>query len=99
MKRIAMTAAVALLGEGLGGCAHGPKPEPAIKTVEVKVPVPVPCKSDVIVHQSYSDAAAELLTDIRDQAAALLQGRKERMADAERLKGGVVGCGGSVTAK
>lgn len=101
MNRFVKLAAVALLVEGIGGCTRTPPPEPIIqiKTVETKVPVPVPCKSEVTVHKSYSDAAAEFLTDIREQVNALLQGRKERMADTERLKGGVVGCGGTVTAK
>lgn len=91
MKRFAIVLALAL-----SACAGGPPPEPEIRTVEVKVPVPVPCKSTVNVRESYSDAGAELTTDIYEQAAALLQGRKERMADAERLKGGIVGCGGTV---
>ena len=99
MKRIegfgGFIAAAALLS----GCAHTPPPEPQIKVVESKVAVPVPCHSDVTVHKTYSDEAAEFLADIRDQVAALLQGRKERMADQKRLEGGVVGCGGTVTAK
>src|SRR5205085_1157541 len=99
VKRILNLAAIALLAEGIGGCAHTPPPEPAIRTVTVKEAVPVPCHADVTVKQSYSDEAAEFLTDIRDQVAALLQGRKERQADATRLTGGVVGCGGTVTAK
>jgi hypothetical protein len=75
------------------------RPEPEIKVVETKVPVSVPCKAEVEVRKSYSDAAAEFITDIYQQAAALLQGRKERMADQKRLEGGVVSCGGTVTAK
>lgn len=98
---IVRAAAIALLVEATTGCERTPPPQPAIRiqTVETKVPVPVPCKSEVTVHKGYSDAAAEFLTDIREQVNALLQGRIERMADAERLKGGVVGCGGTVTAK
>lgn len=99
MKRIVTTAAVTLLLEGLGGCAHTPPPEPQIKVVETKVPVPVQCRAEVTVHQHYSDSAAEFITDIYEQIGALMQGRKERMADAERLKGGIVSCGGTVTAK
>lgn len=80
----------------VGACAHGPKPEPRVETVEVKVPVPVPCKATVEVHQSYSDAAAETVTDIFEQVRLLLKGREERSADVERLKGAVTGCGGTV---
>jgi hypothetical protein len=80
----------------MAACAHGPRPEPAVQTVEVKVPVPVPCKATVDVRESYSDAAAEFMTDIYDQAKALLQGRDERRADAKRLEGAVTGCGGTV---
>jgi hypothetical protein len=99
VKHIVKLAAITLLVGGVGGCAKTPPPEPEIKTVEIKVPVPVPCRSEVTVKAHYSDDAAELLTDIRDQVVALLQGRKERQADAVRLKGGIVGCGGTVTAK
>lgn len=98
MKRFVRLAAFALL-LGLAACAHTPPPEPEIKVVETKVPVPMPCKADVAIHQTYTDAAAEFVADIYQQAAALLQGRKERMADQKRLEGGVVSCGGTVTAK
>lgn len=87
---------VAAAALALASCAHTPPPEPRLETVEVKVPVPVPCKADVQVHQTYSDAAAEFMNDIYDQAKALLAGRDERKADAERLKGAVTGCGGTV---
>jgi hypothetical protein len=80
----------------VGACARGTTPEPKIETVEVKVPVPVPCKANVDVHESYSDAAAEAATDIFEKVRLLLVGREERMADVERLKGAVTGCGGTV---
>lgn len=89
-------AALALVIDALGGCAHAPPPEPRIETVQVKVQVPVPCKAIVQVRQTYSDGAAETLPDIYDQVKALLTGRAERKADVERLKGAVTGCGGTV---
>lgn len=96
MKRIMILAAVALAAEGLGGCAHAPAPEPEIKIVETKVPVPVQCKAQVDVADSYSDAAAEFISDIYEQARLLLKGREERAADQAKLTGAVVGCGGTV---
>lgn len=96
MKRFLRLAVAVALIAATGACAHGPKPEPRIETVEVKVAVPVPCKADVDVHDSYSDAAAELITDIYEQAKALLAGREERKADVARLTGAVTGCGGTV---
>jgi hypothetical protein len=96
-RRLRLAAFALLLG--LSACTHTPPPEPQIKVVETKVPVQVPCHVTVEVHKNYSDAAAELITDIYEQAKALLQGRKERMADQKRLEGGVVSCGGTVTAK
>jgi hypothetical protein len=96
VKRFLKLAVVIGLIATLGACAHGPKPEPEVRTVEVKVAVPVPCKATVTVRKSYSDAAAEFETDIFEQAKQLLTGRAERMADAERLKGAVTGCGGKV---
>lgn len=96
---ITRAAAITLIGS-LSACGQsGVRPEPEIRTVEVKIPVPVPCKSEVTVSQHYSDEAAEFVADIYEQAKALLQGRKERIADQKRLEGGVVGCGGTVTAK
>lgn len=80
----------------LSGCSSAPKLEPRVQIVEVKVPVPVPCKAEVDVRESYSDAAAEFAADIYEQVKALLAGREERMADAERMRGAIVGCGGAV---
>lgn len=91
MKRFMILSA----GLALAACA-GRTPEPEIKIVEVKVPVPVPCKAEVDVRESYADQAADTVTDIFEQVRLLLQGREERKADAERLTGAVVGCGGSV---
>lgn len=96
--------------EGLGGikvalfgllalltaCAHGPAPEPKLEPVMVKVAVPVPCKAEVTVHESYTDALAEFTGDIWQQTVDLLTGRDERDADIERLKGAITGCGGTV---
>jgi hypothetical protein len=87
--------AVALLVEGLGGCAHGPRPEPKVETVEVKVPVPVPCKVDVGPAPSYADDALDLTSGIYDQVKALLTGREQRKAREKVLTGAVEGCGGS----
>lgn len=92
MKRIVTIAALTLLA----GCGSTPPPEPQIKTVEVKVPVPVPCHATVDVRETYSDAAAEFITDIYAQAKALLVGRAERIEDAAKLAGAVTGCGGTV---
>lgn len=99
MKHEGLGGIIAAGALALSGCAHNPLPEPRVETVEVKVAVPVPCKAQVNVRKSYSDALAEFAGDIYDQVKLLLQGRKERMADSERLKGAVVGCGGTVTAE
>lgn len=93
--RFGIIAGACLAIEGMGGCAHTPPPEPIVKTVEVKTPVPVQCHATVTL-QSYADAGAEFMTDIRDQVVALLKGRSQRKADAERMKGAIEGCGGTV---
>lgn len=96
MKAFLKLAIAAALIAATGACGGGARPEPEIRTVEVKVPVPVPCKATVDVRETYADEAAASLTDIYEQVRALLTGRAERAADAERLKGAVVGCGGVV---
>lgn len=96
MRCILKLAVAAGLIATLGACARTPPPEPKIETVTVKEAVPVPCKAEVAIHDSYTDALAEFTDDIWQQTVDILTGRNERDADIERLKGAVTGCGGTV---
>lgn len=64
----------------LAGCAHGPPPEPVVRTVTVQVPVPQPCPVKLPPEEALPSKGAALTGDVLDLAKLTAADRLELMA-------------------